>query len=106
MNAGGLNKRIAIQAPSRSVNALGETIDTFATIATVWGAIEPLSGSKYFQALQANVDVSGRIRIRYRDIFKPTWRLKYKDRILLVVSIIHPEEAREELHIMYREQLD
>ncbi len=106
MNAGDLGKRIIIEIPRRSKNSMGEWIDTFVTWATVWAALEPLTGKRYMEAKQANADVFGICRTRYRPGVRPTMRLNFEGRILEIVSVVQPKENREELHIYYREKLD
>jgi len=85
---------------------MGEWIDTFATWQTVWAALEPLSGRRYFESLQADADVSGICRIRYINGVKPIMQLVYEGRTLEIVSLIQPKESKEELHIYYKEKLD
>ena len=106
MRAGDLRQRVIIQIAQKSQNALGEWVDTWTTWATVWAAIEPNTGRRYYEALQASSEVSGVVRIRYRDGVLPTMRLLYGSRVLEIVSIVHPKEARQELHLMYKEKLD
>ncbi len=100
MRAGDLNKRIELQ---RRTVAGG--LDTWATVATVWAAVEPLSGSQYFQNLVASTDITGKIRIRYRADIKPDWRIKLGTRLLHIVSLINWQEQNRELQIMYKEAI-
>lgn len=106
MRAGDLRHRITIQVAARSQNSMGEWIDTWSDLDTVWAAVEPLAGKRYFEAKQANADVTGIVRLRYRTGLQPTMRLKYGDRILQIVSIVHPKERGNETHIYYKEALD
>ncbi len=106
MRIGELKQRIELQIPSRSQNSIGEWVDTFVTQATIWAAIEPLSGNRLFQAQQANSQVQGIIRIRYRSNIEPTMRIKQGERIFKILSIINLNEANEELHLLYKEALD
>jgi SPP1 family predicted phage head-tail adaptor len=106
MKAGDLRRRIEIQTNTPVANGIGELVDTWTTQATVWAEIEPLTGSRYFQAKQANADVTGIIRIRYRDGMLPTMRLLYGTRVLQIVSIMVPKECKRTLQIMYKEALD
>jgi len=46
------------------------------------------------------------VRIRYRADLEPTMRIKFGDRILNIISIVHPQENHRELHLMYSEALD
>ena len=106
MKSGDLRHRIVLEQPIRSKNTIGEQIDTFTTVATVWAAVEPLTGTWLFQAQQADSKVSGRVRIRYREDIKPTWRILFDGRYLSIVSILNPDERKKELIIMYSENLD
>jgi len=106
MNAGELRQRLELQAPINSTNDMLEVIQTFATQATVWGAVEPLSGNLLFTAQQADSEVQGRVRIRYRSDIQPTWRIKYGNRYLQILSIINPNERNRELYLLYKESLD
>ncbi len=102
MRAGDLNKRIELQLPARSISS-GETVDTFSTTATVWAAIEPLSGNRLFLAQQANSEGQGIIRLRYRTGVVPKMRIKYPDRYFQIISIIDRNEDNAELQLLYKE---
>ncbi len=106
MKAGQLRHRIVIEKQTQTKNAIDEIILTWSTFCTVWAAIEPATGQTYYAANQLEAKVDGRVRIRYRDDIEPTMRIKYGDRILNIVSIVHPQENRRELHLMYSEGLD
>lgn len=106
MRAGLLRHRLTIQIPSKSRNDFGELIESWNDWATVWGSIEPNLGKRYFEAKQANSEVQGLIRIRYRTGLLPTMRVKYGDQIFKIISIVHPFEKKQELHILYKEALD
>lgn len=106
MKAGKLKQRIELQVPVISVNDMLEPFQSYITQATVWGAVEPLSGNLLFNAQQANSEVQGRVRIRYRSDIQPTWRIKYGDRYLKIISIINPLDSNQELHLLYKEALD
>jgi SPP1 family predicted phage head-tail adaptor len=106
MKSGDLRHRIVLEQPVRSKNTMGEQIDTFTAVTTVWAAVEPLTGSWLFQAQQADSKVSGRVRIRYREDIKPFWRILFDGRYLSIISILNPDERKKELIIMYSEELD
>jgi SPP1 family predicted phage head-tail adaptor len=106
MQAGKLRQRIILQQPVAAANTIGETIYTWSDVATVWGAIEPATGTWYYAGQQAESKVDGRVRIRYRSDVLPTWRIKFGDRYLSIVSILNPNERNTETVIMYTEQLD
>jgi len=106
MRAGQLKQRITIQQPTQTKNAIDEVVSTWSTFCTIWAAIEPAVGSSYYAANQLDAKVDGKVRIRYRGDLEPTMRVKFGDRILNIVSIVHPQENHRELHLMYTENLD
>lgn len=103
MNPGNLNKRITLQQQTEEQDASGQLLDNWADIATVWAAIEPLSGREFFAAQQVNSEVTTKIRIRYRDGIKAYMRIKYGERIFDIQSVIDPKEQHKELVLMCRE---
>jgi SPP1 family predicted phage head-tail adaptor len=104
--AGELRHRITFQANTPTANGFGEFVDTYSDTVTVYGAIEPLSGSLLFTAQQANSEVQGRVRIRYRDDIEPSMRIKFGTRYFKILSVINPSEKREELQILVKEFID
>lgn len=66
MEGGKLNRRVTIQSPTESKNSIGEGVKSWADVATVWAAIEPLSSRELLAQRREVSDVSTRIRIRYR----------------------------------------
>ena len=63
MRAGRLRHRLNLQESTETRNAHGEAIITWATSYTVWGAVEPLSGSEAVAGLtgllEGNIQASG-----------------------------------------------
>jgi SPP1 family predicted phage head-tail adaptor len=106
MKAGDLRHRVTLQQPQVTANAIGEEYATWVDVATVWGAVEPATGSWYYQGQQGESKVDGRVRIRYRSDVLPTWRVKFGARYLSIVSILNPNERNKETVIMYTENLD
>ncbi len=104
MRAGELNKRITIQTkgtPTR--DSFGAEVIAWSTFATVWAAVEPLSGREYLAAQQATATVDTRIRIRYFAGVLPEMRIVYGSRTFEIVSVINVKEVGRELQIMCRE---
>lgn len=106
MRAGDLRHRLKLQQPTESTNDFGETVISYSDVDTVWGAVEPNAGKRYFEAMQANSEVQGVVRIRYRSDIQATWRILFGTRVLKIVSIINPREKDREMLIYYKEALD
>jgi len=105
MEIGKLRQRITLQQQTIARDIVGGEVITWADVVTVWGAVEPNTGTWYFAAKQANSKVDGRVRIRHRTV-EPTWRIKFGDRYLSIISILNPDESKKETVILYTEALD
>jgi len=103
MKAGELNKRITLQYQTKVPDGLGGFTTTWTDAATVWAAIWPVSANEQVQANATTMVISHRIRIRYRSVLKPSWRIKYGDKYFSIVSIINPNQAGRILDIMCKE---
>ena len=91
MNAGRLRDKLSIQASTETRDAHGQGILTWATIATVWGRIEPLRGRELFQAQQVESRVDTRITIRRYAGLTANHRILFGSRIFELVSV--PDEG-------------
>lgn len=105
MQAGQLRHRITIETPTE-VNTNGSLSSTWATLATVWAAVEPLTGREYFQTQQSQSTVSTRIRIRNRTDVTPQMRVLFDGRYFEIETLIHDRTNARELILMCREVQD
>jgi SPP1 family predicted phage head-tail adaptor len=105
MKIGDLRYRVVLQKKEITEDELKQQSETWVDIATVWSAIEPLSGREYFSAGQANAEISAKITIRYRKDVTPDTRVVFYNRIFEVLSVINPKERRESLVLMCREAM-
>lgn len=103
MQSGDLNKRITIQYPTKVSDSMGGFTTTWVDHASVWAAIWPTSANEVKENMQTGMDITHRIRIRYRNPLKPNWRLKFGERYFDIVSIINPNMKNELLDIVCRE---
>ena len=49
-DAGALDQRITLQARTASVDALGQGVETWVEVGTVWAKAQPLRGREFFAA--------------------------------------------------------
>ena len=83
---------------------MGNFDETDSTIApNIWAGIWPTSAKETVQSMQPDMVISHRIRIRYRSVLRPDWRLKFGNRWFNIVSIINPNERGEWLDLMCKE---
>ena len=105
MKAGPLRQRVTIQEKSASQNTYGEEVITWTDLATVWAAVEPLTGREFLEGKQITAEVSTRIRIRYRSGITPEMRVEFGSIVYDIHSIIHLEEREREIHLICQEIL-
>jgi len=105
MEAGKLRHRVALKSKSVTRDTYGGEIITWVTTATVWAAVEPLTGREWLDARQVAAEVTTRIRIRYRSGVVPEMQAVYGAHIYNILAVIQPEENRRELQLMCREVL-
>lgn len=98
-----LNKRITWQYKAKVSDGMGGTVDTFVDACTTWAAIWPTSANEIIAANAISMVVSHRIRIRYRSIFKSSWRGKFGTRFFSIVGITNPNESCEWLDVLCKE---
>ena len=103
MKAGSLRHRVTIQQLTITQGTAGEVIEGWSDVATVYAAVEPLSGREFWQAQQVAAESQIRVRIRYRAGLDTTMRVIHDVRTLEILSIVDPEERHAELQLMCRE---
>lgn len=103
MKIGNLRHRVVLQQKVITEDALKQQSEVWTDIATVWAAIEPLSGREYFAARQENAEVTAKITIRYRKDVTPDMRAVSEGRVFDVLSVINPGERNISLILMCKE---
>ena len=103
--AGRLNKRITLQSATTARDGHGQPVETWAAVATVWAAIEPIRGREYFAAQQFSAETTHRVTIRYRSGVSPQWRVVFGSRTFRIESVINPLEKNERIELMCVEVL-
>lgn len=82
IEAGRLRHRVELQSQVQAQDPVtGEITTTWATQATVWAAIEPLSAREFMQSAELQSQITARIVIRYRAGVDATWRAVHGSRI-------------------------
>jgi SPP1 family predicted phage head-tail adaptor len=87
MRVGLLNKRVLLQSPTGSRDAVGERSTTWTDVATVWAQIEPLSVREQLAAAQMRGSITHKVLIRYSSTVSAAthaWRISYGSRVFTV----------------------
>lgn len=82
---------------------MGGTTITWNDGSTIFAAIWPVSANEATRSGQLSMDITHRIRVRYRRDIKGSWRLKFGERYFNIVSIINPNTANRSLDILCKE---
>jgi len=102
MRAGRLRHRLTIQQQTETRDSYGAAIITWSDVATVWGAIEPLSGQELFAQQQVQPETKVRIVLRYRAI-DPSYRIVHDGKYYNITEVIDHGLRGQMLTLMCRE---
>jgi SPP1 family predicted phage head-tail adaptor len=95
IQAGQLRHRVTIKSKTVTQNGFGEEVITWATVATVWAAVEPLSGRELVSQQRTESLMTHRIRIRRRTDLDPTMRVHEGAHVYQVDSILDANKPGE-----------
>lgn len=121
MNPGKLNKRVTIQKPAaledgsvslgldfvdgeygawQDVDELGQPIESWSEVATVWASVEDLTGREYQAAQSTQNPVQTRIRIRYRAGIQSSMRVLHGTDVYSIQAVLDRDGSKRELQLM------
>ena len=107
IDAGKLRHRVALQRYAGGADSYGDPLygtgASWETVATVWAAIDPVSGREFYAAEQAQSAVTHKIRLQYYPGVSAAWRVALGRRVFRIQSVIDWEERRESLLLMAQE---
>ena len=89
---GSLRHRLIVQRPDRTLDAGGGATIIWTDIATVWGAVEPISGRETIVAERPQATVTHKVRVRYRADVDARMRILFGSRSLNIRSVINQDE--------------
>ena len=98
IDPGRLRERVTIQQATENRNALGETVQSWATFAERWASVDGLSSREVLLQGQQRTEVSHRVRMRYVDGLAGTMRILWRGRVLEISSLLeHANRSEHEL---------
>lgn len=71
-----------------------------------WGDVSYLTGRELWMAQQVNSEAQGRIKIRFREDIDSTWRIKFRDKWLEILSVFSGGGGLRESEILFRDWVD
>jgi SPP1 family predicted phage head-tail adaptor len=83
MDAGAMDRRLAILQPTETTNSSNEAVQTFAVLTTVWAEKHDISDGEKLRAQEVGSSITTRFRIRWSEALSamtPKWRVRLKGR--------------------------
>lgn len=104
--SGLLRELFSVEAPTETRNEAGESVQTWAEIARVYGSYQAVSYSEAQRLAQVGGSTNAVVRIRYRAGVEANQRLRWVSRgnRLLYISGVVERGNREELELTVEEQ--
>jgi SPP1 family predicted phage head-tail adaptor len=101
VNSGRLRHRVAIESRADGLDALGQPLDTWESVATLWADIRDSRGREFTESQQAQInETTVNIRLRYRADLLPEMRVRelcHAARIFNVTSVRYTSPPRPEV---------
>jgi len=100
MFAGQLKNKVTLQAQVDTVDTIGQPINDWVDVATVWAHIRHLSG---VESIKAGADVSvskASIRIRYRSDITPAMRVLFGSTVYQINAVLPDAAGREYVDLL------
>ena len=103
MRAGRLRHRVELQENTPTVDARGDPVPDWSTYATVWAAVEPLSGAELVRFQQVQAETTCRVVMRYNADVSADDKILHDSRTLQVLSVINRDDRNIELELLCKE---
>ncbi len=89
-HGGQLDDRIEIQRATVAPNDLGEPVETWATLATIWAAKSDVSAAEAYRAQEVGAQITTRFLVRYSLVtvsVNATDRIAFRGRLFNVTGV-------------------
>jgi SPP1 family predicted phage head-tail adaptor len=86
-----LDRRVTIQRTVKTRDAVGQAIDAWEDVATVWAEVKPESGSEGFETDRRTNIQRVLFRVRYREGIDTTMRVVYRGQVHQIVGVSEPD---------------
>lgn len=108
MQAGKLRHRVVLQQEAKGRDSFGGEVINWTDLATVWGAVEPLTGQERYDQVSAQLlaSIDNRIRIRYRAGLTHKMRATWDGHTFDIQAVVNVETRDREIHLLCKEMPD
>lgn len=104
MNPGKMNKRVEIMELAQISDGGGGYEDALVPVKKVWANINPVSGREYWQAQQAQAQISHKVTIRYLQDLNRSHVLSFNGKKYDIQYVINVNEENRFLEIQVLER--
>ena len=104
MKIGDLRHKITFQTYLKADDGYKGGPKSWTNFVTVWASVETPSGREYFFSQQIKVEITHKVKIRYRDDLTEKMRILFGTRVLAIESILDIKERHEVFEILCREE--
>lgn len=104
MNPGKLNRKVEIMELTKVPDGSGGYEDAFLPIKKVWANIKPIYGKEYYEAQQAQAQISHRITIRYNSVVNRAHIISFDNKLYDIQYLLDIEEEHKFLEIRVLER--
>lgn len=108
MRGADLRHQIILQQPGGSQDVVGQRTTTWTDFATVFAAVQPITGREQFLAAQQQASTTHMITIRWSPnlaTIDSSWRVKYGTRVFVIDQVRNTDERNIELVLTCTEGL-
>jgi SPP1 family predicted phage head-tail adaptor len=100
MNPGQLDQRVSIERFTSEQDELGQPVQAWTPLCTVWAAVEPQAGREFVAAGAAQSELTTKIRIRYLSGITSGDRVTHEGKVYDIQSVIDYRSAGREIVLM------
>ena len=102
-----LDKRVELQAPTKTQDARGEYTEEYCTVGRAWAGFRALAGRDLLEAQQIHAEVTHEVTIRFRPDITEQWRIRRGSRTFHIRGApIDPDESRRWLMLTVVERIE
>lgn len=99
MNPGKLNRRVTIKQLAAGQDEIGQPVQTWSDVATVWAHVMHLNGAETIKANADTSSVKASVRIRRRSGVDAGMRVYHGSTVYEIKAVLPDEESRERLDL-------
>lgn len=96
-----LRQRITLlKSSGNEVNSMGEEVPKYIDFKEVWASVAPMTGREYQESQKLRSETTYKIAIRYVAGVTTDMKIRYKEKIMWIVSVLNVNERNSELQIV------